>query len=376
MENLRILIIEDDFATATVLRSLFERQFDYSVTHFDNGEDALNLIFKSQGAFDVILLDYNLRGQNGMAFFHRLRNSHYHDIPVIMMTAELSRSILIEFMRTGGADFLQKPIEDLLVLETIVTHAVEISRTKKDLQRKESERLAAIEAKLFMEEFVAKLGHELGTPLHHIKSGINIALRELAKGNQEKALEWLSLVNKSNVRMTRLVNDISDLSRLQRNKLSIRKRLSNIEDIVSIATRETADKWRDFKGHLNVEVPPLALMCDPERITQVFVNLLNNAFDHARDSDRISIKVVAKNNRLVCRVEDQGQGIPEEDLEHTFAPFEQCENAYNASGTLGVGLTISRELVRLHGGEIEALPNEPRGTVFQFVLPYDQGVLQ
>ncbi len=79
-------------------------------------------------------------------------------------------------------------------------------------------------------------------------------------------------------------------------------------------------------------------------------------------------------NELICSVADQGSSLVRDEMERIFLPFEQCANAYSASGTLGIGLSISKELVRLHGGEIRAIPNKPKGTIVEFNIPLGEGI--
>jgi len=374
--SLNILIVEDHSLTIQLLQEVLVKRYSHSVQVAKTVAGAFEKITDPINSFDVILLDYHLQDGTGMDFFSRLLTSPFKDIPVIMLTAERSREILIEFLKMGGADFVQKPVQDLYILDAIIRHAVQINGAKKHLQKVDAERLAAIEAKKFMEEFIAKLGHELGTPLHHLKSSVNIALKEIGKGNLEKAVDWLSTANQSNQRMTRLVNDISDLSRLQRGKLSIQKRLANIEEIVLNAKNESQQLQTGFDGQIDISVPHIPVICDPERISQVFVNLLNNVFNHATGCSEIDVQVLEDNNHLLCRVSDNGKGLSHDEIKQIFTPFEQCNNAYNSSGTLGVGLSISRELVRLHGGEISAFPNTPKGMIFEFHIPLERGVLQ
>jgi len=372
-QSLRIMIVEDDTATRHMLDDLFSSLGGHDVQCAVGCRQALSLLHTQKGQFDAILLDYNLPDGTGLDFFADLLNSPYGDIAVIMLTGESSREILIEFLKMGGADFIAKPIQDLIILETIVRHAVNLNITERHFKKAELEKMAALESKKFMEDFVAKLAHELGTPLHHLKSAVNIGLKEIQNGDTHKAVEWLSLASQSNLRMTRLVNDITDLSRLQRGKLSLKKRMSNVSDIVSLSVKETMARNHHFEGNIKTDIQNAPIICDPERLSQVFINLLNNAFTHAKDCENITIRVEKQGASLQCAVMDDGQTVPDTIRRAMFEPFKQGQDSYNRAGNLGIGLAICKDLVTLHNGSIEAQPVAPQGTRVQFTLPTGMG---
>lgn len=370
---LKIMIIEDDTATRHMLDDAFSGYGGHEVHCATGCRQALSLLHTHDGQFDAILLDYRLPDGTGLDFYANLLNSAYKDIAVIMLSGESSREVLIEFLKMGGADFVAKPIQDLMVLEAIVRHAVNLNITERHFKQAELEKMAALESKKFMEDFVAKLAHELGTPLHHLKSAVNIGLKEIQNGDTHKAVEWLTLASKSNLRMTRLVNDISDLSRLQRGKLSLRKRTSNISEIVNISIKESITRANDFDGEIKTHIENHPIYCDPERLSQVFINLLNNAFTHAQDCKKITISVKKEGNDLLCSVSDDGKIDKNTALETLFEPFSQGADSYNSSGNLGIGLSICKDLIALHEGQIKAQPNPFKGLSIQFTLPLGTG---
>lgn len=371
-------MLEDDAQTASVLKNFFEEHCGHEVTICKSSDAGFHTIITSVTPYDVIVLDYHLNGPTGLDFFCKLLSSEHKDVPVVMLTAEDSQSVLIEFLKMGGADFVQKPIQDLFLIEGMVRHSVAIRRHKNELEKINAEKAAALNSKKMMEEFLAKVGHELGTPLHHMKSAINICLREISNGNQQKTVEWLTLAKNSNLRMSRIVNDISDMSRLQLGKLLLKKRCENFRKIIETACHEVHQMLKDeeLSGTIEIQasVPNVNVICDPERLTQVFLNLLNNAVHHAQGRKQILIEGGIEKDRLYCLVKDDGIGMCPEKVGKIFEPFEQCGTAYNSSGNLGIGLTITREILRLHGGDVIAYPNEPQGMVFETLIPIEEGI--
>jgi signal transduction histidine kinase/CheY-like chemotaxis protein len=218
------------------------------------------------------------------------------------------------------------------------------------------------------DEFLAILAHELRNPLAPIRNSVQI-LR--AKGPPVSELKWATEVIERQVQqMTRLVDDLLDVSRISRGKIELRKERVELTKVVSNAvegSRPLIEKWNH---ELTVTIPPrpIYLEADPIRLAQVVLNLLNNAAKYTEPGGRIWLTAEREAEQVVLRVKDTGIGIPPEMLPRIFEIFTQVDRSLERSqGGLGIGLTLVQNLVEMHGGTIEARSDGP-GTGSEFIV--------
>jgi len=180
-------------------------------------------------------------------------------------------------------------------------------------------------------------------------------------------LQWVSDVIERQVhQMTRLVDDLLDVSRITRGKIELRKELVELASVVRSAveaSRPLIEKW----GHrLTVTIPPepIRLEADPARLAQVFSNILTNAAKYTDHGGHIRITVEPQSDHVVIRVQDDGIGIPKDALPRIFDMFTQLPASLERSeGGLGIGLTLVRRMVELHGGAVEARSVKPEPAI-------------
>ncbi|HEX5081221.1 MAG TPA: ATP-binding protein, partial [Blastocatellia bacterium] len=205
------------------------------------------------------------------------------------------------------------------------------------------------------DEFLAILAHELRNPLAPISNAIHIL--EL-RGDDPKVVAQTRVVMERQVhQMARVVDDLLEVSRIGRGKIGLEKAPVDLADVVATAV-ETCRPLVEAHHHtLTVSLPerPVRVEADSARLAQVLSNLLNNAAKYTGDGGRIDLIVEQSQGDAVIRVRDNGIGIASERLPTVFDMFEQVEGAADRSqGGLGIGLTLSRRLVEMHGGKIEA----------------------
>ncbi len=225
-------------------------------------------------------------------------------------------------------------------------------------------------------QFLSNVTHELRNPIGAIKQSIAVILEGTAGDLSEPQEKFLSNAKRNLDRLSALVDDILDLSKLEAKKMDINLKPAAITNIINEVC-ETLDTWTKNKDiALIKEVPDdlPEINVDPDRIIQVLMNIISNAikFTPKDGSITISAELSEKKDQMIVRVADTGVGIPEEDLPKIFGKFQQAKNrsAGDKSGT-GLGLTIAQELVQLHGGEITVESKEGEGTTFIFTLSMD-----
>jgi len=220
------------------------------------------------------------------------------------------------------------------------------------------------------DEFLATLAHELRNPLAPIRQAAVVA-----KGTTDAQRQgWaLDVVQRQVGHMALLLDDLLDVSRISRGKLQLRLAPVTLQSVVDAAV-ETASPLIEARGHrLEVQVPtrPVQIMVDPVRISQVLGNLLSNAAKYTDVGGHIRLVAQEENGRLLLRVQDDGIGLSAENIDAIFGMFSQVASASEHSqGGLGIGLALSRGLVQLHGGTLQASSDGPgRGSEFTVSLP-------
>ncbi len=216
------------------------------------------------------------------------------------------------------------------------------------------------------DEFLAMLAHELRNPLAPIRNGLDLLEME---GVDAPTAAWARDMMKHQVQhLVRLVDDLLDVSRIMRGKVQVRKERLLLQEVIRHGL-ETAQPLIASQGHeLVLQIPPepIWIEADPVRIAQVVTNLLNNAAKYNNKPGHIWVTAQRNGEQAVLRIRDDGIGIERELLPHVFDLFTQANRSIARSqGGLGIGLTLVRSLVELHGGAVEARSEGPdKGSEF------------
>ncbi|MEP7218842.1 MAG: PAS domain S-box protein, partial [Bacteroidota bacterium] len=231
---------------------------------------------------------------------------------------------------------------------------VGFSKVTRDMtQRKRVEELELAEQR--MTEFLAMLSHELRNPLAPIRNAVY--MMQLKESDDADLAGIRDILDRQVVHITRLVDDLVEVSRVTSGTIRLRREQVDIHAVIARAA-ESSHPLIEERGHqLNITLPekPILLDGDQTRLVQVFVNLLNNAAKYTPGTGRISVIVEKDGREMVARVRDTGAGIPADLLPNIFDLFTQGERTLDRSeGGLGIGLTLARRIIEMHGGTIEA----------------------
>jgi PAS domain S-box-containing protein len=241
--------------------------------------------------------------------------------------------------------------------------------------RDESERLrtqlALQDADRRKDEFLAMLAHELRNPLAPICMGLE--LLRMSAGDSQAMEEVRSMMDRQTQHMVRLIDDLLDVSRITRGKLALRKSAVELADIVRDAVAATRPMLDEANHRLTVHLPeqPLRIYADANRLTQVLTNLLNNAAKFTPREGRIELAAQHSDSEVIVTVSDSGIGIPPEKADRVFGMFTQIHESSERRNTgLGIGLTLVKSLVEMHGGTVEVQSRgQNHGTTFLIRLP-------
>jgi signal transduction histidine kinase len=237
---------------------------------------------------------------------------------------------------------------DLRLLDILARQAADLIESKR---AQESLR----EANQRKDEFLATLAHELRNPLAPVRYALQVLQ---LNGSGHADLAWATdLIDRQMREMTRLVDDLLDVSRISRDKLELRKERVDLATALRGAIETSRPLIATSGQELVVTLPPEPIIVDADltRLAQVFANLLNNAAKYSEPGGRIVLTSERRDREVVVSVRDQGIGIPQEMLGKIFEPFIQIAEAPERTrGGLGIGLTLVKRLVEMHGGSVVA----------------------
>jgi len=255
-------------------------------------------------------------------------------------------------------DFEPDDIEVMHALSHQVTIAHQCLRVVSNLRDQDGRK----------DEFLATLSHELRTPLSAMRNGLQ--LLRLSNNDPAMLLHARSILDRQVQQMVRLVDDLLDVSRINSNRLELRKEWVELATVLKNAVETSRPAIEAAHHELTVTLPalPVLLDADPVRLAQALSNLLNNAAKYTEAGGHISLSAEQEGDRVVISVRDSGIGIPAETLRHVFGMFVQArQSVARSQGGLGIGLSVVRRLVEMHGGSVEAR-SEGTGKGSEFII--------
>jgi PAS domain S-box-containing protein len=223
--------------------------------------------------------------------------------------------------------------------------------------------------KLHKDEFISVASHELKTPITSLKANLQLMSRMLTGEtfSKEKILEMSRNAEKHVLKLNYLVNDLLSSTKIDQGHLSLDKSSFILAELVEDCCSHIR---LEGKYHINYQGDPaFMLFADRHKLDQVLVNLVNNAVKYAAGSFEIKIDATYSEGSTKISVSDFGQGIAPENLKHLFDRYFRLSNDNNKTSGLGLGLYISAEIVRLHGGEMGVASELGKGTTFWFTIP-------
>jgi signal transduction histidine kinase len=231
---------------------------------------------------------------------------------------------------------------------------------------------AQVELDKAQTEFIAAISHELRTPLTTMQNYISNMLAGIAGKLNPKMCSYLTSMREDCYRLTRLINDLLDMAKLEAGKMPILRSVTNLVDIGSKAVEAFSSiaAQKNITVELSKTGPVCRAYVDSQRIYQVFSNLINNAIQYTNKSGHIRVSIFERNNEIISVVEDTGIGIPADRHRHIFNKFYQISRQAGAGykGS-GLGLSLCNEIIAVHGGKMWLESQLGVGSKFYFSLP-------
>ena len=402
-DEARILVVDDQVTNLDLIDTLLTYP-DCRLIRAQSADEALLALLQHE--FAVIILDIMMPGMNGLELAELIKQrQRTRHVPILFLTAHMVDEIdVLRGYGTGAVDYLTKPVH-AEILRSKVAVFLELYRTARalrranaslraeieqrellsealvqanhDLERRVRERTQALEhADRRKDEFLASLAHELRNPLAPIRSAAEVLLHE--RGDGGTGARAREVIVRQVEHMSRLIDDLLDVSRITNDKLVLQTDAIDLGTVVTAAVETSRPLIEERRHRFSVALPagPVALDADPARLAQVLSNLLTNAAKYTPQGGDICLAVERRARDVLIVVRDNGIGIAPELLPRVFDLFTQGDAAPDrAGGGLGIGLTLARRLIEMHGGTLEGRSEGPgRGAEFAIRLPIGTGV--
>jgi signal transduction histidine kinase len=423
----RILLVDDQQSRLLSYEAILSSLGEELVTA-KSGEEALRRLM--DGEYAVILLDVSMPGMDGFETANLIHaHPRFENTPIIFVTgvhvSELDR---LEGYRLGAIDYVQIPlVPDILrskvavlvelyrkrrelsalnlslagenetlaqanlalqterareyqaLSETLAAANAQLSAANASLEIEVAERRRAEDVSLQLAEslrtldrrkdvFLATLAHELRNPLAPIRSAV--AVLRNARADPVATTHTLDVIERQLKQLVRLVDDLLDVSRITYDRIELKREHVDVATTLAAAREMILPAIEQRQQTLDLDIPstPLDVDGDPQRLAQVFGNLLNNASKYTPPGGAISLSATIAGDRVVVSVSDDGIGIPANELQGVFDLFVQVDaSREHAQGGLGIGLTLVKRLVEMHGGTVAAF-SEGAGLGSRFVV--------
>lgn len=388
--NVNVLIVDDLPDNLLALEAVIRLE-GRTVFQASSGEQALALLLAHE--FALAILDVQMPGMNGFELAELMRGTEKtRHIPIVFVTAAGKESnFAFKGYESGAVDFLYKPLDVqavqskvnvfvLLYRQRLETRrqvlALEKSRQEQEalLANLQTTQMALEKSLKLRDEFMSVVAHELRTPLNTLFMDVQMRKMLLDRGKiavfDAAYLEKMVARDQRQVQsMVRLIDDMLDVTRIRSNHLSIRPAPFDLQALLARVVGNLSLQAQAAGSAITLHTDQPVTGCwDEFRIEQVVTNLLTNALRYGNGKP-VEVSVLRLGGSVAIQVRDQGKGIPVQDQQRIFDPFERAVGRDDSTSGLGLGLYITRQLVEAHGGTINVQSQEAAGSLFSVTLP-------
>jgi len=376
----QILIVDDEPAIVEGLSGICAES-GYEPKGFTHPQDALK--WGKENSFDVLIVDLKMSSMTGLSLHYELQRV-YPNLITILMTGYSSFESAKQAVSAGVYSYVNKPFDSDSMMR-LIHQAIEkkelISQNEKLVDKQQSliEELLVANKRLMKldkikSDFVSTVSHELRTPLTSLRNFLFNMSQGIGGPLSDKQREYVQMMESDSTRLETLISDILDFSSMQAG--SVKLHLSTfrvgkiLEGIMKLMNIQFDNAGIDLNVEVSDSVRDFEVVADGQKMEQVLINLLSNSIKYSNKGKKVWLKIKQIDDQLVVEVKDQGYGIGGDDLERVFYSFERAENNVEEGirGT-GLGLTIVRGIVELHGGSVSVKSVVGKGSTFRVTIP-------
>jgi signal transduction histidine kinase len=388
-ENALVLVIDDEEGMRDFLAFVLQTE-GYQALTAAGGQEALELV--EQDNIDAILTDLKMPGMDGMELLRRIRERDQNAV-VVIMTAYASLQSALEAMKQGAYDYLLKPFDDVDKVMDTIARAVErrklIQRTARLMEElqsanqqlsrmyRDAEQQAATLKQSYDElksldalktRFTARFLHVLLDSLADVKGHLELLTSERLGSLSDEQREALVGAGQRADGLARLLDDVLCLQEAEGGQVRLNPAPISLAALVERTCQEMQSRAGDIT--LDCDIPenmPL-ILGDAARLQQAITHLLDNAVKFSPPSGQVNVILRQEGNQMRLTVQDQSEGIPEDQMQHIFDHFHRADTREREGG-LGLELPVVKRIVDTHGGAIEVASQSGKGTTVTLILP-------
>lgn len=363
----KILLVDDKPENLYSLKNMLlaDNLLIYTV---QSGQEALKLAFEEE--FSLILLDVQMPDMDGFEVAQILKSSRRtRKTPVLFVTAlNKERHYMIRGLDEGAIDYLFKPLDPDITRAKVKTLLTFYSQ-QKELEELNRQLQELNEEKNYM---LGVASHDLRNPIGNIVTLADFIKDEAHLTLNPQHKEYLEIIQRSGQELIQLINDLLDVSQLDAGKRNTEVKdilLSDLFTIVIAENKAHAER-KDIQLHYSIKDDTLKINADYLQMKQILNNLVSNAIKFSHPNTNVELTAMLEAGKVKINVCDQGQGIPEDELELLFKPFiTSSVRSTDGEKSTGLGLVITKKLIEQHNGHLTVHSEPGKGSTFSIFLP-------
>lgn len=369
MKKIKLLIVDDNSNNRAAISYWLDGE-NYEILHAVDGASTLKIV----EAFvpDIILLDYNLPGMDGIEVTQKIRsNKKLPFIPIIMMSSCAPEANIMA-LEQGADEFIAMPVmptelksrlRAMLRLKEAVSESIELSKENKKLQ----------ELDKIKSNFISKVSHELRTPLQAILGYTDILMEGLQGELNYPQKLMIKQIREGGEQLLNLISQLLDFESIEKGGVLVSAELFNVESIFNYLSQVATPMAVKKKISLNfiLDNRNIQLESDKSLVQKILLNIISNSMKFSKEDSKVLITANSNDNEFVeFKIQDEGIGISKSNIAYIFDKFWQHDDSLTRTyGGLGIGLALAKKLVAILGGQISVESKPNSGSTFKVLLP-------